>query len=153
MINALIALVSVLLGGGGYAAYVRAMGQNRSDLYQMAVDRITRLEARTDEQNLRNDMLAEQNAKLQSLIGTIEGERSSLDGRLVVQRTLIDDLNGRVSRLDVTEEENANLRQKLQIEIAKVEFLQREVDHLRREVARLLNEIKDLRNRQDHYAT
>lgn len=149
MINLIIALSGMILGGGGYAAYIRATGQNKVDLYQAAAQRIARLEERTDHQDKRNDHLAEQNAKLQGTVNTFDAERRGWDERLKIQRVLIDELNVRVGRLDVTEEENVRLRQQLQVEIAKVEFLQREVAELQGKVARLLREISELRERQE----
>lgn len=149
LINLIIALSGALLGGGGYAAYIRASGQNRVDMYQASIQRIARLEERTDHQDKRNDALAEQNARLQGTVNTFEAERQGWNERLKVQRVLIDDLNLRIGRLDVTEEENVRLRQQLQVEVAKVEFLQREVRELREEVARLLRQIDELREKQE----
>lgn len=140
-INLIIAVVSALLGGGGYAAYVRAQGQNRVDLYTAAVERITKLEARSDEQDKRNDQLARQNAEQQGMIGALTNEKDGLNRRLETQRVLIDDLNARVARLGVLEEENARLRQQLQVETSKREFLEREVNALRQEVASLRQQL------------
>lgn len=140
-INLLIALASALLGGGGYAAYVRAQGQNRVDLVTAMADRITKLETRSDEQDKRNDQLTRQNADQAGMIGALTNEKDNLSSRLETQRTLIDDLNARVARLGVLEEENARLRQQLQIETSKREFLEREVNALRQEVASLRQQL------------
>lgn len=140
-LNLLIALASALLGGGGYAAYVRAQGQNQVDLVTAMADRITKLETRSDEQDKRNDQLTRQNAEQAGMIGALTNEKDNLSSRLETQRTLIDDLNARVARLGVLEEENARLRQQLQIETSKREFLEREVNALRQEVASLRQQL------------
>ncbi len=142
-INLLIAAISALLGGGGVAAYIRAQGQNRADLSTILVGRITTLEARSDEQDKRNDVLTRQNAEQAGLLGALTSEKESLGRRLETQRALMDELRERVARLGVMEEENARLRQQLQIETSKREFLEREVNVLRQEIA-------DLRRQLNH---
>jgi phage shock protein A len=137
LLNVVIAVLSAILGGGGYAAYVRANGQNRVDLYQAAVERIARLEARTDEQDRRNDQLSQANAELNGKIAAITHENESQSERLRVQRVLIDEQSQRVAKLGTLEEENGRLRQQLQIEMSKREFLEREVRTLRQEIAEL----------------
>ena len=149
LINAVIALLSLILGGGGYAALVRARGQNRSDIITTQAERISRLETRTDLQDTRNDELSEINARLQGSMQSFESERNSWNERFAIQRKLIDELNMRVSRLDVTEKENVELRHQLQVEMAKVSFLQREVESLRIESAQLRRELDELRKRQE----
>lgn len=137
----LVALFSAALSGGGAAAWVRARGQNRIDLYAAAAERIVKLEARSDEQDRRNDALMRQNAEFAGTIGALTNEKESLGKRLETQRTLIDDLNARVARLAVMEEENARLRQQLQVEMSKREFLEREVNALRQELAQLRQQL------------
>lgn len=141
MSNLLIAVFSALLGGGGVAAWLKAAGDNRVNLINAMVDRIAKLEARSDEQDKRNDQLSRQNAEQAGMIGALTNEKESLGKRLETQRTLMDELRERVARLGALEEENARLRQQLQIETSKREFLEREVNALRQEVATLRREL------------
>lgn len=133
----LIAILSALFGGGGVAAWLRAQGQNRVDLYQAQAERIAKIEARSDDQDKRNEMLATINAELQGKLGALQSERYQTDERLKTQRVLIDDLSQKVAKLGSMEQENAQLRQLLQIETSKREFLEREVLKLRQELADL----------------
>ena len=137
LLTAIIAIVSALLGGGGYAAYVRAQGQNRLDLYQAAAERMSRLEARNDDQDKRNDVLLVANAELNGRIIAIQRDNEMLSERLRVQRILIDDQGQRLASLSSLQEENVRLRQQLQIEMSKREFLEKEVAELRSQVCEL----------------
>lgn len=143
LVNLLIAFISAVLGGGGVAAYTRAQGQNRVDLYQAAAERIAALEARTDTQDKRNDELSRTNAELHGKAGQLSSENVSLGSRLEVQRKLIDELSEKVARLGALEDENARLRQQLQIETSKREFLEREVNVLRQEIAALRQQLQE----------
>jgi chromosome segregation ATPase len=132
-----VAVGSALMGGGGVAAWIRAQGQNRVDLFSAQAERIAKLEARSDDQDRRNDELARQNAELLGTVGGLKAERDAMTRRLEAQDALIAELQTRVARLGSLEEENARLRQLLQIEQAKREFLEREVNALRQEIAQL----------------
>ena len=151
LVQALVAFGSLLLGGGGYAAYVRAKGQNQTEFYRVAVDRITALESRSDEQDKRNEALVESNAKLLGKVGALEQENQNLGERLKVQRILTDELQIKVGQFEDEHEENIALRQTLQIEIAKRTFLEREVEQLRNEVAALREQLRkaDARKSQE----
>ena len=139
----LIALGGILLGGGGVAGWLRASGQNRVDFYQAQAERIAKIEARSDDQDKRNETLAMLNAELQGKLGAVQAERSGMDERLKTQRMLIDELNQRVARLGSLEEENVTLRQMLQLETSKREFLEREVHALRQELDALRGRLGD----------
>lgn len=136
-IEHLVTIISIVLGGGGIAAYIRARGQNRYDLLASAAERIARLEQRADELDKRNDDLVAQNAELLAQVAVLKRDNQEQERRLATQRTLIDELQTRVAQLQFLEEANAKLRQQLQIEQSKREFLEREVNTLRIEIAHL----------------
>lgn len=136
------AIVSALLGGGGVAAIIKARGENQLNLYQAAAERMAKLEARTDTLDKNNDDLILRNAELVGQISSVRLENESLNKRLEIQRTLIDELQSKVARLSSLEEENARLRQQLQIETSKREFLEREVNTLRQEIIQLRSQLE-----------
>ena len=142
LMTAVVAIISALLGGGGVAAFVRAQGQNRTDLYQSAAERIGKLELRSDQQDERNEHLLESKAELSGRLLVLERDNHTLSERLRVQRILIDDQAQRLACLRSLEDENANLRQQLQIEMSKREFLEREIAVLRLEIAELRGQLQ-----------
>lgn len=149
----IIAIVSALTSGGGVAAYLRARGQNRVDMLTALGERCARLEERNDAQDKRNDELARLNADKLGRIASLERDRETLNERLGIQRQLLDEQSVKLAMLAEREEENAQLRQQLQIEISKREFLQREIDSLREQIRALLTEIERLRARIPAEAT
>lgn len=133
----LISISSALLGGGGLAALLRARVQNQVDLLQLQINRVAALEQQLVELDRRNDDLIARNAELMGQIASLRTENEMLSKRLEVQRVLIDDLQQKVARLSIIEDENAQLRQQLQIERAKRELCEREVITLREQISTL----------------
>ena len=133
----LVSLVSALLGSGGVAAYVRAVHQSRIELLQLSLERIGKLESSITDLDARNDALIQQNAELRGRIAVLQRENDELTKRMEYQRRLIDEFQQKVAVLTAFERENADLRQKLQIEMSKREFLEREILILRQEVQKL----------------
>lgn len=129
-------LTAALLGGGGIAAFVRARGQNRIDLFAAQSERLAKVEQRADDLDRRNDALVAQNVELIGTIGGMKTRNEMLSQQLDEQRTLVHDLRERIAHLEAMEAENASLRQQLQIEQSKREFLEREINALRTELAR-----------------
>lgn len=140
----LVALVSAIFGGGGIAALLRARGENQVNMLQAMTERIIRLEERNDAQDKRNDALARENAEKLGRIAALERDRETLNERLGVQRQLLDDQSVRLAMLGEREEENANLRQRLQVEMSTRGFLEREVAELKTENRQLKTRIQEL---------
>lgn len=150
-----LAITLAILGGGlltGAGAFLRARGQNRIEAAKQQTDDRTLLFKDTRE------WLAYQDAQIASLIarnGTLEarlltqGEKQAAhsaeiealqrqDREKTAQITRLQEQNTQqAAQIATLTEENASTTQRLKVEIAKGEFLERECNDLRRENERL----------------
>jgi septal ring factor EnvC (AmiA/AmiB activator) len=146
IVSLIIAAISALLGGGGVAAWLRAKGQNTVDMLETYAKRITTLETRSDEQDKRNDRLAIENAEMHGKVSALTALNEQLDDRLAVQRRLLDETREKTSIIPGLQEENAQLRHRLMVEIGKVEILEREAREFKEATRRQMEETKRLNN-------
>jgi predicted RNase H-like nuclease (RuvC/YqgF family) len=145
------AIVGAVLGGGGFAAYVRARGQNKVDMLGAYEQRIARLEEREAAQSKEQDNLQEANMQLRVKQAELDTTNASLHERLITQRKLIDDLREQTAQIEPLREENAQLRQQLFIEQSKVRILEKEAKELRGIIDRQQAEIVRLQQRLSVY--
>ena len=136
----LIAVIGAILGTGGVAAFIRAYGQNRTDMRsalaseqatfrQDLAAQIARLETRVDSLEQERDKLAIQNASQIAQIATLETQNTQQSESLKVQRTLIDESGKKITALETRQtdlvEENAKLKNQLQVAEITISLLKR----------------------------
>jgi chromosome segregation ATPase len=147
-----LAVVGLLGGSGGIAAYLRARGQNRNDersqltteqiaFRQALAVELTALRAQVAELDKSKDGLEAQTAEQgkQIAVLTRENEYQARDMKAQAEQigVLHDQDAKKTSQIEKLTEENASTTQQLKIEIAKNNFLEKENNELRREVERL----------------
>src|SRR5512138_2334388 len=118
----LMAIGSLLVGGGGVAALWRTRSQNRTDERSLLTDEQVRFRA---------DMAAEL-AALRTEIANLKAANAKLDDR---NDTLVKE-NGELSgRVRYLEEQNADLKNAIMNERSEKEAMKREIERLKGSVA------------------
>ncbi len=147
-----IAVVGLLGGSGGLAAYLRARGENRNDersqltteqiaFRQALAAELTALRVQVAELDKSKDALEDKAAEQgkQIAVLTRENEYQARETKLQAEQIgLLRDQNAKqASQIAALTEENTSTTQRLAIVTAQKDFIEKENNDLRREVERL----------------
>lgn len=147
-----IAMVGLLGGSGGLAAYLRARGQNRNDersqltteqiaFRQALAIELTALRAQVTELDKSKDALEDKAAEQGKQIAVLSKENEYQARSIAAQAEQIGRLSDQnakqASQIAALTEENVSATQRLAIVTAQKDFLEKECNELRMEVQRM----------------